>query len=302
VNASAPLVIAGATGYGAWPANSLEGALQCLAAPVDGIEIDVQMTLDGHVVAHHDYRLRPDQTRLEGQWIEAPSAPLKQLKLDSLRRYDVGRSRPGSAAAGRNPGREEMDGVRVPTLREIIDALKDATGPERWIYIEIKTDPQDPDIAPDPENIVGSVLSVLDATDYIAHAKIIAFDWKVLRVSRERAPKLATAHLTIPEALKSGVRLDAVGRSPWLDGFDAMDHGGSELWAIKAHGGEEWSPHFTEVTAERMTEAGDLGLRVGPWGLFKSRDIARMAELGVYSSTVSGPDWGVERTGPATDD
>jgi len=129
VNASAPLVIAGATGYGAWPANSLEGALQCLAAPVDGIEIDVQMTLDGHVVAHHDYRLRPDQTRLEGQWIEAPSAPLKQLKLDSLRRYDVGRSRPGSAAAGRNPGREEMDGVRVPTLREIIDALKDATSP-----------------------------------------------------------------------------------------------------------------------------------------------------------------------------
>lgn len=254
MNAGAPLVIAGATGYGVWPANSLEGALQCLAAPVDGIEIDVQMTLDGHVVAHHDYRLRPDQTRLEGQWIEAPSAPLKQLKLDTLRRYDVGRSRPGSAAAARYPGRQEMDGVRVPTLREIIDALRDATGPRRWIYIEIKTDPQDPHVAPDPENIVRSVLSVLDATNYIPHAKVIAFDWKVLELTQEHAPKLATAHLTIPPALKSGVRLDTKGRSPWLDGFDAMDHGGSELSAIKAHGGGEWSPHFTEVTAERMAE------------------------------------------------
>ncbi len=36
-----PLLIAGATGYGAWPANSLEGAMRCLAAPVDGLEIDV---------------------------------------------------------------------------------------------------------------------------------------------------------------------------------------------------------------------------------------------------------------------
>jgi glycerophosphoryl diester phosphodiesterase len=292
VKAGAPLVIAGATGYGAWPANSLEGALQCLAAPVDGIEIDVQMTLDGHIVAHHDYRLRPDQTRLEGQWIEAPSAPLKQLKLDTLRRYDVGRSRPGSAAAVRHPGRKAMDGVRVPTLREIIDALKGATGPRRWTYIEIKTDPQDPDVAPNPENIVGAVFDVLEAMNYGAHAKIIAFDWRVLRLARERGPRTAAAHLTIPRALQGDVRYDAEGRSPWLDGFDAMDHGGSELSAIKAHGGREWSPHFTEITAERIAEAADLGLRVGPWGLSKSRDIARMAELGVYSSTVSGPDWG----------
>ena len=42
------LIVAGATGYGAWPANSLEGAERCIAAPVNGIEIDVQMTSDGH--------------------------------------------------------------------------------------------------------------------------------------------------------------------------------------------------------------------------------------------------------------
>ena len=61
MNDERPLLIAGATGYGAWPANSLEGALACLKAPIDGIEIDVQITADGHVVAHHDYRLSPDQ-------------------------------------------------------------------------------------------------------------------------------------------------------------------------------------------------------------------------------------------------
>jgi glycerophosphoryl diester phosphodiesterase len=57
---------------------------------------------------------------------------------------------------------------------------------------------------------------------------------------------------------------------------------------VKAHGGVEWSPHFTDVTPERVAEAAALGLRVGPWGLSKASDIRRMAELGVFSSTISG--------------
>ena len=38
-----PLLIAGVTGYGAWPANTLAGARRCLDAPFDGFEIDVQL-------------------------------------------------------------------------------------------------------------------------------------------------------------------------------------------------------------------------------------------------------------------
>ncbi len=290
---TAPLLIAGATGYGAWPANSLEGALRCIAAPIDGIEIDVQLTADGHVVAHHDYRLSPDQTRLAGAWLDAPSAPLKTMSLEALRNYDVGRSRPGSKEAARHAVREAMDGVQIPALPELLGALKAAKGPRRLIYVEIKTDPQSPGQAPAPEAIVAAVFRDLEADDYLDHAKIIAFDWQVLRLSRQRHPNVHTAHLTIPQALRSTVRLSADGRSPWADGYDAADHAGSELWAIKAHGGVEWSPHFTDVNRQTTTEARGLGLNVGPWGLSKREDIDRMRDLGVYSSTVSGPYWGV---------
>src|SRR5476651_37012 len=137
-----PLLIAGATGYGAWPANSLEGALRCLQAPVDGIEIDVQITADGHVVAHHDYRLSPDATRLDGVWLSEAGPPIKTMTLDELRRYDVGRTRPGSQAAARYPLKTELDGVRVPTLPELLAALNAAEGPRWMIYVEIKTDPR----------------------------------------------------------------------------------------------------------------------------------------------------------------
>lgn len=291
---SKPLLIAGATGYALWPANTLEGTRRCLEAPVDGIEIDALLTADGHVVAHHDYRLSPDHTRLEGVWLDAPSAPLKDLTLAELQRHDIGRFRPDAAKPYPYPGREQLDGVRVPTLPDLLDALRAAPGPRRLIYVEIKTDPQNATDAPSPEAMVEAVFRDLEAADYVAHAKIIAFDWQVLRLSAARSPGVMTAHLTIPAALASGVKPDADGRSPWLDGFDPIDHGGSELAAIKAHGGMEWSPYFSEVTAERMAEAAALGLKVGPWGLAAGDDIRRMAGLGVYSSTVSGADWAVD--------
>ena len=287
-----PLIIAGATGYAVWPANTLEGAERCLKAPVDGIEIDVQITADGRVVAHHDYRLHHDQARLDGAWLDATGPALKTLSLAELHRYDIGRARPGSKLARRYPNQAQMDGVCIPTLVEVLDLLKTAPGARRLLYVEIKTDPQDPTDAPEPETITAAVFKDLEAADYLDHAKIIAFDWQVLRLATARHPDIRTAHLTIPHAMAAQVKRDADGRSLWTDGCDPVDHGGSELAAIKAHGGMEWSPYFTDVTPQTMAEANALGLLVGPWGLSAGGDIRRMAELGVYSSTVSGADWG----------
>lgn len=286
------LIIAGATGYGAWPSNTLEGARACLAAPVDGIEIDVQMTADGHVVAHHDYRLKRSQTRLDGEWLAETGPALKDLTLAELQRYDVGRSRPGSYEAEHYPARQAFDGARIPTLAELLTMLEAAEGPARRLYVEIKTDPQDPQDASDPAAITHAVIDDLEAADYIAPAKIIAFDWTVLRMTRERRPDLATAHLTVPPVLAGTIKRLENGDSPWADGFDPRHFDGSDLAAIKAHGGEEWSPHLVDVTPERIAEAAELGLKVGPWGVSSSEDIRRMIGLGVWSATVAGPSWG----------
>jgi glycerophosphoryl diester phosphodiesterase len=286
------LIIAGATGYGAWPANTLEGAEQCLAAPIDGIEIDVQITADGHVVAHHDYRISADQSRLDGAWLEAVGPPLKTLSLEQVRRYDVGRAKPGSRTARRYPRQTQMDGARIPTLRELLDLLKTAPGPRRLLYVEIKTDPQDPTDAPAGNWVTQAVFDDLEAADYLDHAKIIAFDWQVLRLSKARQPGVRTAHLTIPQAMAAQVKRRPDGRSPWTDGCDPLDHGGSELAAIKAHGGMEWSPHLSDMTPARVAEAHSLDLKVGPWGVSSAEDIANARAMSAFSLTVSGPEWG----------
>jgi len=287
------LIVAGATGYGVWPSNTLGGLRRCLETPVDGVEIDVQITADGQVVAHHDYRLSRRQTRLDGAWISGAGPVIKDTPLAELQRYDVGATRPDKADDPEHPHREHWDGEPVPTLDALFEALKAAPGPRRLFYIEIKTDPTDPGLAPEPMAFTDAVVAAIAAHDYVEHAKIIAFDWQILRRTAELNPSIATAHLTIPRNLAG----DAMGKpgeaSPWFDGFDAHRHGGSDLAAIKAHGGMEWSPYYTDVTPERVDEAARLGLKVGPWGLNHAADIARMQDLGVWSATVAGPAWGL---------
>lgn len=252
----------------------------------------MQLTLDGHVVAHHDYRLDPDATRLDGAWLAAGGPPLKTMTLADLRRYDVGSLRPGSKAAARHPGRAMLNGARLPTLPELLAALREVGEPKRRLYVEIKTDPTRPELAPEPAAITAAVLRDLDAAGWAERAKIIAFDWRVLRICKALNAAITTAHLTIPPALAVSVKPLPDGTSPWTDGADASARGGSELAAIRDHGGEEWSPHFTDVTPERVAEAAALGLRVGPWGLSAAGDIERMVEFRAFSATVSGPAWG----------
>jgi glycerophosphoryl diester phosphodiesterase len=286
-----PMIIAGATGYGVWPANSLEGTRLCLAAPVAGIEIDAHLTADGHVVAHHDYRIAADTSRRDGDWLDAPGPLLRDSTLAQLREYDIGRDRPGSAHARRHPDKVGMDGVVMPTLPELLTELAAAPGPKRRIFVEIKTDPADYRESADPKALLDAVLRDLAAADWLDAAKIIAFDWSVLRDLAGRGLDIATAHLTVPDAMKPKVRVLPSGDSPWTDGCDPRHFDGSEARAIQAHGGREWSPHISDVTSGRVAEAHDLGLEVGVWGVSNAGEIAAMTALGVETLTVSGPDW-----------
>ncbi|MCI3133520.1 glycerophosphodiester phosphodiesterase family protein [Phenylobacterium aquaticum] len=286
-----PQIIAGACGYGVWPTNSLEGAVACLDTPVAGIEIDVHLTADGHVVAHHDYRIAADSSRLKGAFLDAPGPLLRDATLAELQAYDLGRVREGGAYARRYPHKIGLDGVVMPTLPQLLEALAAAPGPRRWIFVEIKTDPADYRESADPVALTDAVLRDLDAADWAAHSKIIAFDWSLLRDLKARRPEILTAHLTVPDAMKPKVTPLANGDSPWTDGCDPRHFGGSELRAIQAHGGREWSPHISDVTPERVAEAKALGLATGVWGVSSAEEIAAMSALGVEVLTVSGPAW-----------
>src|SRR6058998_2578344 len=102
------------------PENTLAAFSRALGLGVTTLELDTGVTRDGAVVVSHDERLNPDFTRdAAGRWIDAPGPALFALSLVEVRRYDVGRLRPGTPYAARLPEQEPADGQRVPTLDEV---------------------------------------------------------------------------------------------------------------------------------------------------------------------------------------
>lgn len=283
-----PAIIAGACGYGRWPGNSLEGARGCLDAGVDGVEIDVHLTADGAVVLHHDYRLNPENARLDGVWIDEAGPPLRDRILADLRRFDLGCWREGTDGAADHVSWPHATPVRMATLPDLLAEMT-RRGGQSEIYVEIKTSPQALKESSDFIGLTQAVIRDLETANYLAKSRIIAFDWRVLRLARAMRPSLALGHLSVPAALEKDVRRDASGDSPWTDGYDPRHHGGDILAAIQAHGGTCWSAHFREVTADHMARARNLGMTIAVWGVAKARHVEAMTALGVESITLADP-------------
>jgi len=140
--------------------------------------------------------------------------------------------------------------------------------------------------------IVAGIAAIGHRYDCIDQLKVIAFDWRALASARRIEPALATAHLVIPEGHPAHGQHGDAGGCLWNDGCDPRDHGGSVQAAIRAHGGTEWAPRFSEVSLAGVAAARELGLACGAWGVTKAADAATMKQLKVDSYTASGPEWG----------
>ena len=87
----------------------------------DGAELDVQLTADGEVVVYHDWHLKPDHCRdTNGAWLKAPTPRIKDLTLEELRLFEVGRAEPDSAYAKSHPHVRWLDEECIPLLSEVI--------------------------------------------------------------------------------------------------------------------------------------------------------------------------------------
>src|SRR5690349_14919661 len=133
-----PLNIAHRGGAQLMPENTLAAFADARARGCDGAELDVQLTRDGVVVVHHDFRLKAGLARKDGAWLTQPGPRIKDLSLDALRQFDVGTPEPGGVYARSHPLLKPMDAV-IPTLEEIAGLCT-----RRFqLFVELKCDAGD---------------------------------------------------------------------------------------------------------------------------------------------------------------
>ncbi len=257
---------------GLFPENTIAGFRAAIARGYRSFEIDVGVTRDGVVVVHHDPALNPDLARgADGAWLDGQGPLLRELTLAELRRYDVGRIRPGPAYAARYPEQSAVDGSGIPTLAEVLEVGAGL----RW-NIELKVMPAHPEWTVAPEEMVELVLRVTDGVD--AAVTIQSFDWRAPRHVRRVRPEVARGWLSAA----------ATEADPALWWDRAPGPGTPE--AIAEEGGGTWTPEHTTLTPEKLARGQALGLLVIPWTVNDPADMRRLRSWGVDGLITDYPD------------
>lgn len=226
----------------------------------DGAELDVQLSADGVVVVHHDYRLNPGLARKDGMWLKGETPRIKDLSFAELQRFDIGRADPASEYARSHPLLVAQDGARIPSLHQVAAALP----PPFLLMVELKssTDPASADrIA-----LADAALDVMK--DQLSRTIFVGFDWRGLSRIKVQA-KEARCWFTTDK----------------LEGDPRMVPG-----IIKAAGGDGWFPCFEDATGDMVAQARALGLQVGAWTVNECEEMKRLIALKLDAICTDRPD------------
>ncbi|MGH7832755.1 MAG: glycerophosphodiester phosphodiesterase [Candidatus Binatia bacterium] len=144
---------------GSYPENTRIAIEKAIEAGADMVEIDCQLSRDGHVVVFHDERLG----RTAGV-----GGTVKGRTLQQLKKLDVGEW-----------FKKKFGGERILTLPEALETVSGRVD----LNLEIKQ------FRRGPVGIELKLLFVLSYYDYFKRAIISSLDYRSLRRVRERAPE-----------------------------------------------------------------------------------------------------------------
>lgn len=197
-----PLVFAHRGSSAVLPEHTLAAYRHALAEGVDGLECDVRLTRDGHLVCVHDRRL--DRT-------SNGHGPVSTRTLAELERLDFGSWHAGAATdEAPTDVPADPDRTRLLTLDRLLRTVRDAGRPVE-LLIETKHPTRR---AGDVERRLLEMLREhgLDdpKPDDPVRVKVMSFSALAVRRMRELAPQLPTVMLF--EVVPRGIRL---GRLPF---------------------------------------------------------------------------------------
>lgn len=149
-----PLVLAHRGANKVAPQNTLPAFQKALDFNADGLETDVHLSLDGHIVICHNYTI--DET-------SNGTGRVDEMTLSQLKSYDFG-----------SYFSDEFKGVTLPTLPELLDLTKSM----KLINIEIKPPQKDCDL-------VKKVVEAIHEYGIVENSIVSCFDPECMRLVKE---------------------------------------------------------------------------------------------------------------------
>ncbi|MFC7877002.1 glycerophosphodiester phosphodiesterase family protein [Isoptericola sp. NPDC057391] len=288
--------------------NTLPAFANALELGVSTLELDVQITADGHAVVTHDRDLSPakcvDTAPAFPGDPEYPYVPgttyVKDLTLAQVRTIDC-----GSLRQPQFPGQELHPGERIPLLSEVFGLVHDYRARQVTLNVETKVEAGAPEQTAPREEFVQVVAREVRRARLVDQVTIQSFDWGALMRMSEVEPRLPLVALTNGQQF---LQQGQPGASPWLGGLDIDDFDGSLqerfVAAAASFGADAVSPvhgdpqgggvedpgYVPFTTAELVDAAHDAGMRVVPWTVDDPATIETLLDLGVDGLITDAPD------------
>ncbi|MBO3066169.1 glycerophosphodiester phosphodiesterase [Staphylococcus shinii] len=217
------------------------------------IEIDLQMTKDGHLVAMHDETV--DRTT-------NGTGRVDQYTLEELKQLDA-----GSKFNEQNPqyANSNYKGAQIPTLDEILERY----GTDANYYIETKS----PDVYPGMEE---KLLDTLNKHQLLNEQSLKKGHVIVQSFSQESLLKMKNLNSNVPL-----IRLLDKGELP---NMTQQDFNYIKQYAIGV------GPEYTDLTKENVTNLKNTGFLVHPFTVNEVADMERLNEYGVDGLFTNYPD------------
>ncbi|PHK49881.1 glycerophosphodiester phosphodiesterase [Staphylococcus edaphicus] len=217
------------------------------------IEIDLQMTKDGHLVAMHDETV--DRTT-------NGTGRVDQYSLKELKQLDA-----GSKFNSQNPqyANSSYEGAKIPTLDEILERY----GTDANYYIETKS----PDVYPGMEE---KLLATLNKHHMLTNQSLQNGHVLVQSFSKESLLKMQNLNTNVPL-----IRLLDKGE---LLNLSQQDFNDIRKYAIGV------GPEATDLTKQNVKNLKNAGLLVHPFTVNNSVDMKRLNNYGVDGVFTNYPD------------
>jgi glycerophosphoryl diester phosphodiesterase len=288
-------------GLGLVTESTLQAFANAIELGVTTLELDVQITEDGHAVVTHDRRVSAAKCADTGPAFAGdPEYPYVGKYITDLTLRQVWTLDCGSQRLADHPGQRTVPGVRMPLLGQVF-ALVDCYRAKKVRFnIETKVEAGAPSETAPREQFVQIVAREVREAGLIRRVSIQSFDWGALMRMREVEPRLPLVALTNGDFLQVG----QPGASPWLGGLDIDDFGGSLVRAADSFGADAISPvhgmpqngkvgdpgYVPYTTPALVAEAHAAGLAVIPWTINDPATMASLIDAGVDGLITDYPD------------
>ncbi|MFG1912454.1 glycerophosphodiester phosphodiesterase family protein [Kribbella sp. NPDC048928] len=268
---------------------------------VSTLELDVQITQDGHAVVTHDRKVDGKKCRDTAPYTAGdPEYPYVGKFINTLTLKQVKQLDCGSLPQANFPDQQPDPGARMPELQDIFALVHRYRAYGVKLNVETKVEAGAPTETAPREQFVQVVAAEIRKWRIARQVTIQSFDWGSLIRMHQVMPELPLVALDNYDFLQVG----KPGKSPWLGGLDIDDFGGDPIKAVRSFGASAISPvdgfpqggkitdpafkpYFTKDTVNAAHQAG---LKVIPWTVDDPATIQWFIDQGVDGIISDYPD------------